>query len=104
MSRWFPGMTLAEVERETIQQAFRFYGQNKTHTAEALGIAVRTLDAKLEQYKQEHEAKQAAKNVAPLKNEGKLTDEATHAATPIQPLEAVAPAKKSVNGNHTRTR
>jgi len=47
---WQPGRTLEEVERETIERAFRFYQGNKTQTAASLGIAIRTLDAKLDKY------------------------------------------------------
>ncbi len=48
--QWQPGMTIDDIERDVIMKAYRFYGQNKTKTAESLGIAVRTLDAKLQSY------------------------------------------------------
>lgn len=38
------------MEKEVILHAFRFYRQNQTHTADGLGIAIRTLDSKLERY------------------------------------------------------
>lgn len=47
---WTPGMTLAAVERAVIEKAYRFYEENKTRTAQALGIAIRTLDNRLEEY------------------------------------------------------
>lgn len=47
---WSPGVTLEEIEKQVILKAFRFYRGNKTTTAGALGIAVRTLDNKLEKY------------------------------------------------------
>lgn len=47
---WTPGISLEAIEKEAILQAFRFYRSNKTMTASALGISVRTLDAKLEIY------------------------------------------------------
>lgn len=47
---WIPGLTLDAVEKQAILQAFRFYRGNKTQTANALGISIRTLDNKLEQY------------------------------------------------------
>lgn len=50
---WQPGETLESIEKSVILQAFRFYHGNKTHTANALGIAIRTLDNKLEKYEQE---------------------------------------------------
>jgi hypothetical protein len=50
MINWVPGETLEKIEQSAIEQAFRFYRQNKTQTAEALGISIRTLDHKLERY------------------------------------------------------
>lgn len=47
---WSPGQTLEAVEKAVIEEAFRFYKGNKTQTALSLGIAIRTLDAKLEKY------------------------------------------------------
>lgn len=47
---WTPGMTLDQLERRVILQGFKFYRGNKTMTAQALGISVRTLDNKLELY------------------------------------------------------
>lgn len=47
---WQVGMTLEDVEKEVIEKSLRFYGGNKTHTANSLGIAIRTLDAKLEKF------------------------------------------------------
>lgn len=47
---WQPGTTLEGLEREAIETAFRFYEKNKTATAQALGISIRTLDARLETY------------------------------------------------------
>ena len=44
---WQPGMTLDQVERRVIEQALKFYQNNKTRTAQSLGIAIRTLDNKL---------------------------------------------------------
>ena len=57
---WSPGMTLDAVERDAIESALRFYRGNKTATARALGIAVRTLDNKLDQYAKEDDAQKAA--------------------------------------------
>ncbi len=47
---WSPGITLEDVEKQVIVKAFSHFHQNKTVTANALGIAVRTLDAKLEKF------------------------------------------------------
>ncbi len=47
---WEPGMTLADVEKRAILAAYHFHKKNKTHTAQELDIAIRTLDAKLDRY------------------------------------------------------
>jgi DNA-binding NtrC family response regulator len=41
------GATMDEIERIAIETALRSHGGNRTHTAEALGISVRTLQRKL---------------------------------------------------------
>lgn len=48
--QWMPGMTLEQMEKSIIEAAYRWYRQNKTQTAAALGISIRTLDNKLEKY------------------------------------------------------
>lgn len=48
---WTPGMTLEDIKKQVILAALRHYGGNKTKTAEALDISVRTIDYKLEQYR-----------------------------------------------------
>lgn len=53
MIMWSPGVTLDAIEEQVILAAFRFYQRNKTATANALGISIRTLDAKLERYENE---------------------------------------------------
>lgn len=50
MINWVPGETLELVEQMTIEQALNFYRGNKTQTAASLGIAIRTLDNKLNIY------------------------------------------------------
>jgi transcriptional regulator with PAS, ATPase and Fis domain len=50
MIAWQPGMTLEDMEKQIILKAFRFFNKNKTQTAKSLGIAIRTLDAKLDKY------------------------------------------------------
>lgn len=59
---WHPGVSLANLEKQAILITFRFFKGNKTQTARALDIAVRTLDAKLEQYQVQHVDEEAAKN------------------------------------------
>jgi len=47
------GKTLARIEREAILAAIEAHGGNKTKAAQALGIAVRTIQRKLAQYDEE---------------------------------------------------
>jgi hypothetical protein len=53
MISWSPGVTLDEIEKQVILKAYRHFRGNKTTTANALGIAIRTLDHKLEKYKED---------------------------------------------------
>lgn len=47
---WQPGITLEEIEREVILSALRFYQWNRTRTADALQVSVRTIQNKISQY------------------------------------------------------
>lgn len=47
---WQPGWTLAQVEKEVIYAALKFFQGNKVQTARALDISERTLYNKLEIY------------------------------------------------------
>jgi len=47
---WSPGTSLEQLEKMVILKAYAFYKKNKTATANSLGIAIRTLDSKLEKY------------------------------------------------------
>lgn len=60
---WSPGVTLDAIEKLVICKAYQFYKQNKTATAKALGISIKTLDNKFERYeKEDAEAKEAMQN------------------------------------------
>lgn len=50
MSYWQPGLTLENLEELAIKEAFKFHQGNKSATARALDISVRTLETKLEKY------------------------------------------------------
>lgn len=47
---WHHGITLEEAEKRIVLYEYRFNEYNKTRTAGSLGIAIRTLDAKLDKY------------------------------------------------------
>jgi len=46
-----PGMTVGEAERLLIEKTLEFTGQNRTRAAEMLGISIRTLRNKLQEYR-----------------------------------------------------
>lgn len=48
---WKPGKTLDEIERNVILEALKYHEGNRTHTAKALGISIRTLRNKLAEYR-----------------------------------------------------
>ncbi len=47
---WSPGVSLEDIEKQVILKAFAHYRDNKTVTANALGISIRTLDSRLDKY------------------------------------------------------
>lgn len=51
LSGWIPGTTLDDIEREVILSALKYHQGNRTHTAKALGISIRTLRNKLADYR-----------------------------------------------------
>jgi len=48
-----PGMTVAEAEKQLIIRTLEYTSQNRTHAARMLGISIRTLRNKLNEYKVE---------------------------------------------------
>ncbi len=48
---WKPGSTLDQIERNVILEALKHHDGNRTHTAKALGISIRTLRNKLAEYR-----------------------------------------------------
>lgn len=58
MVTWQPGMTLSYLEKLAIKASMRFHQNNKTATANSLGICVRTLDNKLASYVDEDKKEQ----------------------------------------------
>ena len=52
-----PGMTVEEAERLLIQKTLEYTAQNRTHAAQMLGISIRTLRNKINEYKlkEDHE-------------------------------------------------
>ncbi len=54
---WQPGMSLEQLEKQTILAALRFYRSNQSATAQSLGITVKTLYNKLQQYEKGDQVK-----------------------------------------------
>jgi two-component system response regulator FlrC len=50
-AQWAPGRTLQEIERAVILKSLAFHNGNRTHTARELGISIRTLRNKLNEYR-----------------------------------------------------
>lgn len=50
MIHWQPGVTIADIEKQVIVRAYQFFNRNKTKTANSLGISIRTLDKRLDEY------------------------------------------------------
>lgn len=50
MTNYQPGMTLEQVEKNAILEAYKFYQKNKPQTAMSLGISLRTLYNRLHTY------------------------------------------------------
>jgi len=50
-TEWIPGKTLDDIERRVILDALQYHQGNRTHTAKALGISIRTLRNKIADYK-----------------------------------------------------
>ena len=90
MINWHPGLTLEEVEKQVIEMALRYFNNNKTQTAIALGIAVRTLDNKLEKYAGvAPEPEVPPVKIKPMQGEGVTTEK-------IEKIETEKPEKKVV--------
>ena len=60
---WSPGMKLETLEEHVIIKAYAFYQNNKTATANSLGISIRTLDNKLEKYERNTFEEELAEDV-----------------------------------------
>lgn len=61
---WQPGMKISDVEKQIIKAALKFYKDNKTTTAAALGISAKTLYNKLDEYKvQDDELQRRAEKI-----------------------------------------
>jgi hypothetical protein len=86
---WQPGQTLEQVEKAIILKAFRFFQGNKTRTANALGIAIRTLENKLSSYEgKPNESGNQSK--AEGTSEEKQSDIRAEAGPSVEPIKKVS--------------
>lgn len=84
---WSPGISLEEMERRIIEQAFDFYNRNAQTAANSLRIDVNEFNKKKRKYEEDdmqieinRKAQQIIENNFKLKSRGVNTDE------PIQPI------------------
>lgn len=99
---WQPGMTLEGIEKEAILQAFRFFRGNKTSTSIALGIAIRTLDSKLERYQVESKQQEIDTDDRRKRQENHLARARGLTPPVIQgEKQNSAPSGKDVSGTET---
>lgn len=52
---WHPGTKLQDVTLQCVRAAFEHFRENKTQTAAALGISIRTLDTRLSELRDKEE-------------------------------------------------
>lgn len=80
--QWIPGQSLEYIEQLAIEEAYRFYRGNKTQTANALRISIRTLNVKLEKYEAEQQQRKRADDQH--RNEQRLFLERARGQSPFQ--------------------
>jgi transcriptional regulator with GAF, ATPase, and Fis domain len=84
---WTPGMKLDTLVEQVIHEALRFYKGNKTQTANALGIATRTLDNRMEKYEaQRLEREKLAEEAQKARERWLQRQMATPAGANVSPL------------------
>jgi radical SAM superfamily enzyme len=91
---WAPGVTLDEIEEEVIKRAFRHFQKNKTATAEALGISIRTLDNKLLKYDEDQKKRDQFSEHDEEKRRAELAR--CRGVLPTVPAETKAEIKETV--------
>lgn len=91
---WSPGRTLEDVEKEVIFQALSFYHGNRTQTARSLGIALRTLQNKLEIYNNASVQTARGSDMEPV---SKVSEECAMPLQERQEVQAV-PSSKNAKG------
>ena len=85
---WAPGKKLEELERDVIINAYAHYKENKTATAIALGICIRTLDNKLKIYQAEQEERDRLELIRKQEREEFLARCRGKTSTPIFEAES----------------
>lgn len=103
---WSPGVTLETIEKMVILKALAFYRNHKATTAAALGIAVRTLDTKLDKYEYEDEKERKKldderkrKDEFALRQRGNPPNNIGIAFDPIQALSQAAKVSTDARTN-----
>jgi len=101
---WSPGLTLEDMELQIVERAYSYYRFHKIQTAFALGIAVRTLDAKLEKIASIREAK--ANEEADRRLKAAYFLARSRGEIPAEPViePATEPLDNAVHTVHMRTK
>lgn len=81
--RWIPGTTIYDLEKMAITDAMRFYEGRKTDVAQALGISIKTLYNKLEEYAREDESRAKREAADVRKRENWLREQRGEAPIPL---------------------
>jgi hypothetical protein len=97
MMMWCPGDTLAKIEKRTILEALRFYQGDRKRTAESLGIALRTLYNKMDEYNGKKDQEKGEAKINADAN-GTITGENTTSVDVPPSIERVDPPIKPKAG------
>ena len=100
MISWQPGMSLEYLEKMAIKTALKFHHFNKAATARSLGIAPRTLDAKLEKYEYEDKEK-VSTDAKQRESHAEFMHRSRNGR--LAATAEVAPVDQRYNGGFTRT-
>lgn len=95
---WTPGISLENIEKQVILKAYDHYRSNKTATAGALGISVRTLDSKLERYDAEKRIEDERREQSQQEREHQLSRARGFAVGQDTPASTAGERRQSADG------
>lgn len=65
--QWSPGVSLEMIEKQVILKAWHWYRGNKTQCSISLGINIRTLERKLDEYEKQETARRDQESTETIK-------------------------------------